>query len=454
MISSRRDFLKGIASGALISAVAPNRAFSIGAVSTADVIFIKRGEGDYQNYRQPFNKRITLQPAVIAVCKNERGVVEAVRYAATNKLPIAIKSGGHCFEGYSLNEGGLMIELSAMNDLSLRGEQLKAGPGCKLAQLYDYMLPRGRLIPTGSCGGVGLAGLTCDSLNRVRMIDGQGKIRDSRDEPELLWACRGGGNGNFGVITHFEFDTHPAPELFHAYRFKYANLTPKKIAELVERWFAVTPGLPAESFSAFVASGKTVTILVTSFASAQDHPAQVLNEFRRDATNALPVQRDVLQKSLKRYYGRKDPLYFKNVSAGFYRNFSDIKSIAEEMFQLVADHPGMLFQINTFGGKSVIHEAAYSAFPYRDYVFIGELQFYWDSPSQESKAVTAVKSFQRLLWQYGVHAHYCNYPDIDLENWMEAYYGKNNYQQLQAIKKIYDPEDRIRHPQSVRLPPS
>src|SRR5690606_14140152 len=99
-------------------------------------------------------------------------------------------------------------------------------PACLLQEIYASFLPKNRIIPAGSCGTVGIAGLalgggygffsrkyglTCDHLTRIKLVDGNGKIQDSDGNPKLLWACRGGGNGNFGVVTEMEFKTHPAP---------------------------------------------------------------------------------------------------------------------------------------------------------------------------------------------------------------------------------------------------
>jgi len=469
-VTSRRRFLQGLSATATLATMSAPYAFAVEKLSSDDVVFLQRSDSTYASYRQPFNKRIALEPAVIAVCMQEHGVQRAVEYAKTHNLPIAIKSGGHGFEGYSLNQGGLVVDLSRMQQVQIDGnQQLMVGPGCRLAGLFDYVLPKGRLLPTGSCGGVGIAGLTlgggygmfsrkygltCDSLVRVRMVDGQGRLHDSRDRADLLWACRGGGNGNFGLITSMQFNTYPAPELLHSYRFKYA-LSPKRAVEMAARWFALAPQLPPEAFSAFVWGGKTLTILVTTFVREPDKTFLdgPITELRRGADKVFPVHTARLMHAVKRYYGQSKPLYFKNVSAGFYRGFDDIQAVAEEVFQRVASQPGALLQINTFLTPAASQRAQNdAAFPHRGYPFIGELQCYWDQAAREPQAVATVKGIQRLLSQNGIRAHYANYPDIDLENWPEAYFGKENYQRLQTIKSVYDPENRIRHPQSVRLP--
>ncbi len=72
------------------------------AIPNSDnVIYYKAGSIEYETLRKGFNKRIDKMPAVIALCNNTNGVAEAVQYASKNNLPIAVKSGGHCMEGFS-----------------------------------------------------------------------------------------------------------------------------------------------------------------------------------------------------------------------------------------------------------------------------------------------------------------------------------------------------------------
>lgn len=247
--------------------------------------YLKPGDPGYEEARRPFNSVIRLQPAWIARCRTEADVVAAVRHAKALDLPVAVKSGGHAFHGFSLNEGGLLVELSGMANRLLEKDQHRftAGPGLKLRDSYSWLLERWRLLPAGSCGGVGLAGLTlgggyglfarefgltCDHLVAVRLVDGNGEVRDSRDEPELLWACRGGGNGNFGIATSFTFDTRPAPAALASRKFTAKGLDAAGLAKRLERWFEVAAALPEPCFSAVILNGSQATVLLTSTRTA------------------------------------------------------------------------------------------------------------------------------------------------------------------------------------------
>ncbi len=151
-------------------------------------------------------------------------------------------------EGFSVNDGGLVINLSKLNKVELLGDnKIRVGPGCTLGNLYDNILPKGRLLPAGSCATVGLGGLalgggyglfsrkyglTCDHLVEATIVDGKGNICSTKNDHELLWALKGGGAGNFGVVTEMVFNTHEAPLTMQAHYFKARKLTAEKAKRL------------------------------------------------------------------------------------------------------------------------------------------------------------------------------------------------------------------------------
>ncbi|MBK8454674.1 MAG: FAD-binding oxidoreductase [Thiofilum sp.] len=440
-------------------------------LSTNHVTFLTRDDAKYLTHRQIFNKRITLMPRFIAVCLDTQGVQEAIRYANQAKLQVTVKSGGHSFEGFSLNEGGLLIDLSLMKAMRYQTttKTLVIQPGAKLGKVYEYLAQYKRLIPAGSCAGVGVAGLvlgggygffareyglTCDSLQRVQLVDGQGNLHDSNTNPELLWACRGGNNGNFGIVTELTFNTHPAPELFNSYRFKYRNLTLEQATQLAKRWFNLMKDLPNTSYSSWVLNNNHLTILLTDFAKTPASTLQtIVKELSKNASEATPVRKDAFLTGIKRFKGGVDPMYFKNVSAGYYQGFNDIEAAFPDIFKTMTTSPlkQCILQINTMGGAiNKAGKAETAAYPHRAYNFLGEFQVYYNAAKDTPKAETIVNTVQKRLTAVGIKAHYRNYPDISLPNWQQAYYGAS-YPRLQQLKKQLDPNNRIYHPQSVKV---
>ncbi len=435
---------------------------------SANVDYYKKDEAQYEMLRKGFNKRIDKFPQVIAMCKNTAGVAEAVKYAVANQLPIAVKSGGHCMEGFSANDNGMVINVSLLNTITWADNTMvNVGPGCKLQQLYDELLPKERLIPGGSCATVGIGGLvlgggygllarkfglTCDSLLEVTMVDGSGNIVNSTNDAELLWACKGGGNGNFGVITALKFKTHATPKTMQSFRFKTYKTDAAKATAILKTWFEVVQDLPPSCFSAYVLNGKTAYILLTNagkHTTAVQHVINQLSAVSGKTTKTLPQP---LANALKVFYGKTAPLYFKNASAGLYKSFSQIEPFIEKVIDTVVTTPGMIYQVNTLGGNimNAANEMA-AAFPHRAYPYFSELQTYWDAPAQSKRLLQKFAAVQNIFAANGITAQYRNYPDANFTDWQTAYYG-NNYSRLQQIKLKYDPNNRISHPQSIQLP--
>ena len=436
------------------------------ALSNDNVTYFKKGDADYELLRKGFNKRIEKFPQIIALCKNATGVAEAVKYAGQNGLPIAIKSGGHCMEGFSCNDGGMVINLSLLNKIEwMDANTIKVGPGCTLSNIYDAILPKGKILPGGSCAGVGIGGLTlgggygllgrkygltCDSLQEITMVDGKGNTVNSVNDKDLLWACKGGGNGNFGVVTEMKFKVHKAPATLQSYRFKSYKVDAIKAKTVLQKWFDVTASLPTGCFSAFVLNGKTIYILLTN---ADKHHAEVqkvidtLSGLSEKTTKTTPQK---ITTALKVFYGRREPLFFKNASAGLYKNFAEVESCIDKVIETVLTTPGMIYQVNTLGGNIINAEfEKASCFPHRAFTYFSELQTYWDFPKQEARLLEKFQQVQALFSNNGIKTQYRNYPDIQFTNWQEMYYGAN-YTRLQQIKSRYDPTNLIRHEQSIK----
>ncbi len=432
------------------------------------VRFLRRDDHTYDNYVGLFNKRLSFRPKVIAVCDSEAGVQQAVLTARRLGLPLAVRSGGHSFEGFCMNDDGMVIHLVGMHSQQLHPDNtFSAGPGTILLQQYDYLLPRGRLLPTGSCGMVGLGGITlgggyglfarehglsCDHLIAARMVDGAGEVHEVTEGSELLWALRGGGNGNFGVVTELRFNTVAAPERLWSYRFRADGLSPARAARLAEQWFAIAARLPRECFAAFVLNGSRLNLLVTSTQpEASSELRELLTELQGLTDKRYSDLHPPITEAVKRYYGRLQPLYFRNASAGFYHGFDDIAPVAEAVFRTVAENRGTLFQINTVGGAiNDPQRAGASAYAHRSANFLAEVQSYWEHPEQQPTMMAAVAHIQSLLRDAGIIRHYRNYPDAGFDDWANAYWG-GHYSRLQRIKGRYDPDDLFHHPQSVRL---
>jgi FAD/FMN-containing dehydrogenase len=191
----------------------------------AGVVFTPE-DPDYDQARLLWNADADRHPAVVARCSSAADVVAALGYAQAEDMEIAVRCGAHSASGQSGVDGGLVIDLSGMREVTVDPDRkrARAGGGALISDLDAASQAHGLAVPTGLVGHTGVGGLTlgggmgwltrqagmaCDNLESVEIVVTDGRIlRASSDEnAELFWAVRGGG-GNFGVVTEFEYRLH------------------------------------------------------------------------------------------------------------------------------------------------------------------------------------------------------------------------------------------------------
>jgi len=456
---NRKQFIKNIAltGAALLSSKLMLYANEFGYLtnnSDANLLLFEKTDAEYEKYRKGFNLRIEKFPKVIAICKNNNGVVKALQIAKERKLNVTIKSGGHCMEGFSSNDDGMVINLSFMNSLEFVDKStIKVQPAITLKQIYETLIPKGFYLPGGSCqsvaiggltlgGGYGLLsrtfGLTCDSLIEATMVTANGSIINTKNDKDLLWLLKGGGNANFGVVTEMKFKVYKAPKTMQNFKFRNQHISITDALDLCKNWFDQVKTLPNSCFSAFIFNGNTVYIMLTNVDINNAAAIKFINYFKSISTKATQTVRVPLAKALSYYYAEDHAIHFKNASAGLYKSYTDIEKILPSVFEKIKSKSGILYQVNTLGGNIQNKEfEAKSCFPYRDFLYFSELQAYWDEPKQAKHFLESFEAIQKDFADGGINNHYRNYPDINFKNWQQSYYGKN-LDKLQTAKRKYD----------------
>ncbi|MEO6117274.1 MAG: FAD-binding protein [Pseudolysinimonas sp.] len=188
-------------------------------------------------------------PAIVVRASTEEDVAAAVSFAVASGLGVAVRSGGHGGPMYSPGSDRLLIDLAALNSISVDETGVTTiGPGAVWSDVASALQPSGYAVTSGDTADVGVGGLalgggigwlvrrdglTIDNLISARVVTAAGElVTASADEnPELFWALRGGG-GNFGVVTSFTVQAHPLDGVLHA----TATIDPDQIDVFLRGW--------------------------------------------------------------------------------------------------------------------------------------------------------------------------------------------------------------------------
>ena len=268
---------------------------------------MRASDAAYATARRLYNTRYdTLKPSAIAYVKHPADIAECLAFARRYDTPVAIRSGGHSYAGWSSGNGKLIVDVSALSKVGApSGGITRIGAGAKLIDVYEGLGAHGVTIPGGSCPTVGISGLTlggghgvvsraygltCDSLVGATLVTADGKTVDcdKSRHPDLFWALRGAGNGNFGVVTELRFRTHPAPRAVMAYMtWPWA-----KAAKVVASWQKWGPVQADEIWSAChldARPGNTPSVSIAAFSLGEPRrPSERHRQARRPGGRPRP----------------------------------------------------------------------------------------------------------------------------------------------------------------------
>jgi FAD/FMN-containing dehydrogenase len=194
---------------------------------------LDRGHEGYERARRAavWNGRTPERyPQLIVRAAGEADVVRAVLMAGELDMRISVRSGGHSWAGNHLRDGGMLIDLSSMNRLTVHAAGMSAvvEPGCVGRELAAELAAHELFFPAGHCSGVAVGGYllqggfgwngrvhgpACMSVQAVDLVTADGRsVHANEDEnPDLLWAARGAGPGFFAVVTRFHICVAPRP---------------------------------------------------------------------------------------------------------------------------------------------------------------------------------------------------------------------------------------------------
>jgi FAD binding domain-containing protein/berberine-like enzyme len=422
------------------------------------------------------------------------GVSIAITWAQAQGLPVSPYSNGHNYAGYSTTPG-LLLNLTRLKNASFTDSthtQLTIGTGATNGDVYPWLRANPDqsgayvAIPTGRCptvalgglvlgGGIGFSdrmyGLTCDTLVQTTVVLASGEIvvaNAGNQYSDLFWACRGGAGNNFGVHVDFTFATHPVPadDQFSVFDLRWAISDTNAVCDAFQALIAdsatpdgfhlrfgigtfgqtpqeVAANAGCNALGEFYGTADELTQLLTpvlNVATPTKKTIQAMSFW--DATDYTFATTPVLQWGSKSAIV-ETPLTDQQIDAC-------VQAITTWPGSRNSDGAGIA--LFAMGGAVNRVPADATAYVHRDALFIMALESSWaddDTADRAQKCSDWLDALYTAVWTSSGPDHcYQNFPDPELTDWAQRYYG-TNYAQLQAVKDKYDPAGFFSYAQGV-----
>lgn len=446
------------------------------------------GDPGYSAVRKPvIGTAHEVLPQAVVRCAGVEDVVEALGFARSCGLRFALRSGGHSFAEHSSTDG-LLIDLSGLSGVTVRDALVTVEPGVRVGQLTDLLAAEDRMVPCGWSRAVGvtgaalgggfgvfsrLYGLGCDHLAAAQVVLADGCVvwADADREPDLYWALRGAGGGNFGAVTSLVFRTRPVvPAMRFELHFGYQDA-----AAVVDAWQRWAPDQASElNTELAVVAGDDPAVppvlVVFGVAVADRGDTEALLERFVARVGAAPVAANLGAMSGRdaaRYH--VDPDWEPSPMPPDVR--PGLRVVRSQFFDRSLPARAVADLVTWFGSRRVagqIRELEFvpwggafarvapdaTAFPHRRARFLLRHTVQVGSRA-DARARWTARQWVTGSWStvrpYGSGGAYVNYPDPDLPAWARAYYG-DNLERLIEIKAKHDPTALFHSPQAIPLP--
>jgi FAD/FMN-containing dehydrogenase len=425
---------------------------------------------DYESARLLWARQFSKFPLVIVFCQNVQDVVNAISWCREHDVAFRARSGGHALEGWSSVDGGVIIDVSDMNQIHVdeRAGVATVQTGAKQGAVVEALGRMGYAIPSGGeptpgiagvllGGGIGLLarsmGLACDHLLGVEMVIPSGEHgaqviqADEHNNADLLWASRGGGGGNFGIATSFTLDIRPLSTV----TIYEATWDWQHLSELLSVWQDLAPSADDRLGSVFAASseaGGTITSYGMFIGSEEARLRDLLQPLLGIGKPEVTIETMTNLDAFKHFASQPDPP--KNDKFSSVWIYDSLPSEAIETVRgCLTDAPDAEANIwcLSWGGAVGQIPTGDTAFFHRKARYYMEWDTPWKDAGEEKDAITWVERFRVAMGPY-VEGSYVNVPDRSINDWPSAYYG-DNFTRLREVKRKYDPENVFHFEQSI-----
>ncbi|MER6681635.1 FAD-binding oxidoreductase [Streptomyces olivaceoviridis] len=438
---------------------------------------VRPDDPGYTDARLGWDQLFSHYPLVIVFAQDTQDVVNALTWARQNDVALRVRSGRHSLEGWSNVDNGLVIDISELKSVHIdaAARVAKVGAGLNQLEAVTTLAKRNFAVTTGTEGSVGLSGATlgggfgfltrwlgmaCDSLIGAEIVVAEGgecakaiKV-DLNHHADLLWALRGAGNGNFGIVTSLTYKLAPLKSVTYLTATWDGIGDLRRVFQAYQRTMPFTENRLGTQLEVHPNQILLFAVLAEGTpAEAKKLLAPLLSIDSPNVTTQVGNWGDV-------YAGFQTPITLEPANWKFYSQFAKkpfpakaIDVIASFIKKAPTDDSNYFVQ--AFGGTVRKSPRGGTAFPHRDALFYAEPGAGWGKRSDQPgvcdpltpEAQAWIAEFSQALRPY-VDGAYVNVPNIGMQEWETAYWG-SNFGRLRRIKADYDPRNVFQYDQSI-----
>ena len=422
----------------------------------------------YDRKRKIFNGMVDRRPAIIAGCSSVSDVVQAVNFGRKNGLEIAVYNGGNHVTGWCLSDGGLVIDMRAMNTVRVDPETRTArvGGGAIWSDVDTGCRSYGLAVPGGTVPTVGVAGLSlgggwgylarkfglsCYNLLSVELVTAHGEVitASKEEHPDLFWALHGGG-GNFGVATELTFSLHPVKDatlLMHIFPPEDGIKVTRRFRDMFETGAPdelcgelAFMTAPSEEFVPPGLVDKLAVIVIMVYTGREQEARQAaapLIELGSAGEMIMEMPYADIQELEERAFGN----HYHSTS----EHLKEMPDQAVEKFCARAYNmpvPSESAQALATWGGSITRQA--NDWPIAGLDALWHVYHFgvWSDPGADKSSLDWVNALRSDMAPYATGGGYLNLTkDEGIERTIAGYGGKDNFRRLAAVKTNYDPEN-------------
>ncbi len=397
------------------------------------------------------------------------GDVQAgVRFAASTGLLLSVRSGGHGFAGFGTNDGGVVIDLSQLENVEIIDKErylVRIGGGATWGQVAAALTPHGLAISSGDTKSVGVGGLTLtggigwkarkhglalDNVTAAEVVTAGGELvhASAAENPELFWAIRGGG-GNFGIVTAFDFAAHPTTDVFYG-KIAFAA---SEAATVIQGWADYLRTAPDELTSTadfanpFRGPEAPVEIYVAFDGDDPELAAQAIDPIRRlgtvtDDDIALQPYADALAD------GTPPPPGLQFALRSAFVDKESVPEVLQILAEVRASERSPFIAVRSLGGAVSRVPDDTTAYAHRQ----AELMFVTTSAGPKPVVEAARPALEAIWARLAPHVSgaYANFLSSATAEDIAAIYPSEVYNRLAAVKRQYDPGNLFARNHNIR----